>query len=132
MMGLATVSALSAATLANLILAALPVCVIGKLALEMNVFAHRADGARGDFNPLYKAAALMDGSLKPIWTARVILALGGGVFLPLTLLLAHAESDFSAWPLVAITFVSVLLGELFERFLFFTTAIAPRMPGGRR
>jgi Fe-S-cluster-containing dehydrogenase component/DMSO reductase anchor subunit len=132
MMGLTTVSALSGATLAQCILAALPVCVIAKLALEMNVFAHRADGARGDFNPLYKAAALMDGVLRPVWLARVILALGGGVFLPLTLLLAHAEDTVTIWPLVAACTAAVLIGEFLERFLFFTTAIAPRMPGGRK
>jgi formate dehydrogenase iron-sulfur subunit len=132
LLDLTTASALPANTLANLVLAALPVCVIAKLALEMNVFAHRGDAARGDYNALYKAAALMDGTLKPLWIARVVLALGGGVFLPLTLLLAHAEATATIWPLIAAAFASVLLGELLERVLFFTTAIAPRMPGGRR
>lgn len=129
--GVEIATSLNTSALASLVLTLLPLAQLAKLAIEMRVFAHRGDGARGDFNPLWKASVLLDGALRPVWVARAGLALGGGVFLPLTLLLTGAV-DAAAWPYTAACFVAVLLGELLERLLFFTTAVAPRMPGARR
>jgi len=118
----------------TLVFSLLPVAQIAKLALEMRVLAHRGDGARGDFNPLWKTTRLLDGHYRFVWRARAALGFAGGVFLPLAALVAapHFVADLLAWPLFAVCAAAVLAGELLERFLFFTTAVAPRMPGGRR
>lgn len=124
-------SLLETGTLSILVMTLLPLAQLAKLALEMRVFTHREGDARGDYNPLWKACVLLDGTLRPVWTARAVLALGGGVFLPLSLLLTGTSSA-AAWPYTAACLATVLAGELLERFLFFTTAVAPRMPGARR
>lgn len=111
----------------KLILFILPVTLLVKLALEARVLNHREDD---DPNPLWKAAQLITNQLGRIWRLRVTLGLIGGAGLPLLMASGIVSgSGLAIWAL----FITLLIaaGELLERYLFFTTGIAPRMPGGR-
>jgi hypothetical protein len=67
----------------------------------------------------------MSGVLKQVTVRRFIFGLLGGVVLP-----ALALSGVLP-PVFAIGILPLaLLGELFERYLFFTAVIPPKMPGG--
>jgi DMSO reductase anchor subunit len=112
--------------LTRALFAALPVVALAKLFLEARVLRHRDDE---DFNPLWKTAQLLTGVLGPVWRARVFLGLAGGVCLPLIAALVNTGTSL-AWG--AATFILLSAGEIAERYLFFTTGVAPRMPGGRK
>jgi Fe-S-cluster-containing dehydrogenase component/DMSO reductase anchor subunit len=100
----------------------LPPAMLVKLAFEARVLRHRDDE---DPNSLWKAAQLMTHRLGTLWRARIALGLLGTALplLPVTYLEARA--------VLAFAFLMIVCGELLERYLFFTTGIAPRMPGGR-
>jgi DMSO reductase anchor subunit len=119
-------SAQPAVSLSGLFLL-VPILMTAKLLLESRVYLHRNTT---DFNPLWKAARLMSGELRAVWVARVALGIGGGILLPTLALFLSAGT--SLWPLIALSGLLILGGELLERHLFFTTAIAPRMPGVRK
>jgi DMSO reductase anchor subunit len=68
----------------------------------------------------------MQGDLLGVTVARFAAGAIGGVLLPALVVYGHAEGRAIA---VAI-FVLTLIGELCERWLFFTAATAPKMPGG--
>ena len=107
---------------------ALPVLVIVatllKLAWEISVLRHSTDR---ELTPLKKTALLVTGRFQYVTMLRLSCAMLGGLCLPL-LLTMH----FVPLPqLLAIAaFTLLLTGELLERFLFFTTVAAPKMPGG--
>ena len=103
----------------------LPPAILVKLALEVQPLRHR----RADGTALWKAARLLDGTLRGVWTARLLLGLSGAFAFPL-LLSVVPDGLVPAW--IAALFVLVLAGELLERALFFMTAAPPRMPGARR
>jgi hypothetical protein len=77
----------------------------------------------------------MTGALRPVVQWRYAIGLLGGVLCPL-LLLAEESSGGSPQSLATvvapIALVACLVGELFERYLFFTAVVANRMPGGMR
>ena len=51
----------------------------------------------------------------------------GGIGLPLLL---TVNTFSSPTPVAALAFAALLVGELLERCLYFTTVVAPKMPGG--
>jgi formate dehydrogenase iron-sulfur subunit len=111
------------------ILAILPIAQLFKLLLESAVLRHRDDE---DPNALWKAAQLLWGPFRKVRAVRGALGLIGGLVLPGAMLagLIPSAGAFGVVALVAILLL-VTTGELIERFFFFTTAVAPRMPGAR-
>ena len=102
--------------LGGLLVAAMAV----KLAWETSVLRHLRGPADDD---LHKTALLLTGALAQPMRWRVALGGVGGVALPAAAALGGPLAlAFVAFPLV-------VLGELVERRLFFTAAVAPRMPG---
>ena len=93
-----------------------------KLLCESAVFLHLNDR---DWTDLKRTALLQSGVLKQFAIRRFVFGVLGGVVLP-------ALALFSVLPPVfAIGILPLsLLGELFERYLFFTAVIPLKMPGG--
>ncbi len=107
---------------------ALPVIVIVatllKLAGEISVLRH---GTNRELTPLKKTALLVTGRFQHVTMLRLACAMLGGLGLPLLLTMHFVPAP----RLIAIAaFTLLLTGELLERFLFFTTVAAPKMPGG--
>jgi formate dehydrogenase iron-sulfur subunit len=99
----------------------LAVATTAKLLWELAVFAHLNDR---DWPNMKRTALLMSGVLKRVTIARFVCGAVGGVLLPALVVLGV----FS--PVVATGILPFsLLGELLERYLFFTAVIAPKMPG---
>ncbi len=103
--------------------AALLLFTLVKLGCEVSVFKH-ADSDSEVWTQLRRTAVLQWGALRPVHGLRLLLALAGGL-LPPFLLLAGAMSP--AWAVMA--FPLCLLGELSERYLFFTSVAPDKMPG---
>lgn len=95
-----------------------------KLAVECSIFAshrHTPDA------PLSKSARLhLQRPLGEIFRGRLVLAVIGGLLLPVLLLLSGTPLAGMA----ALTFAFCLLGELLERHLYFVAEAARKMPGG--
>lgn len=77
----------------------------------------------------------MRGELAKVRMHRFGWGILGGITLPYLLLHSPSEvgasfSDAAVAMIVAAAFLASLAGELCERYLFFTAAVAPRMPGG--
>jgi len=100
----------------------LAVATTAKLFWELAVFAHLNDR---DWSNMKRTALLMAGVLKRVTIARFVCGAIGGVLLP-------ALVVFGVFPPVVATGILPfsLLGELLERYLFFTAVIASKMPGG--
>jgi formate dehydrogenase iron-sulfur subunit len=95
-----------------------------KLGGEISVLRHGTDH---DLTPLKKTVLLITGKFQPLAMIRLACALVGGLCLPLFLTMPNTPAP----KLIAIAaFTLLLAGELLERFLFFTTVAAPKMPGG--
>jgi DMSO reductase anchor subunit len=87
-----------------------------KLFIEVLTLRHVMDRT---LTPIKKTALLVTGEFQH--------AAFAGIGLPLLL----ATNAFPSPMLVAaIAFAVLLIGELLERFLFFATVVAPKMPGG--
>jgi len=113
----------------TLLCQALIVTALVKLVSEAAIFAHLASKQT---TPLNRSARLLTGELSAWTLGRFISGGLGGVVLPLILVANDALSPTSAVVLsVAIAGLS-LAGELLERTLYFTAAVAPRMPGSLR
>jgi DMSO reductase anchor subunit/ferredoxin len=97
---------------------------LAKLAVEISVLRHGTDGA---LTPLKKTALLITGRFQEVTMIRLACAVLGGVCVP-TLLTMNVISTPGL--LAAFAFALLLAGEIIERFLFFTTVVAPKMPGG--
>jgi formate dehydrogenase iron-sulfur subunit len=93
------------------------------LAHEGSVFRHLR---RRQHTALKRAAILMKGDLAAVTVARFACGLVGGVVLPACIGYGHADGRGLAIAVFALT----LAGELASRWLFFTAATAPKMPGG--
>jgi DMSO reductase anchor subunit len=117
---------------AGTLLQALALVTIGKLVIEAAPLRSLRDRQQ---TPLKRTALLMTGALWPVVQWRYAIGLLGGVLCPL-LMLAEASSGGSPQSLATvvapIALVACLVGELFERYLFFTAVVANRMPGGMR
>jgi DMSO reductase anchor subunit len=106
---------------------------VAKLLWEASIFRHLL---LGRMTPLKRSAILQTHELSSVTLARFALGLLGGVLMPLFLLgqLPTLSSDSIVQFTVtsSLLFVACVLGELLERYLFFTACAAPRMPGGIR
>jgi formate dehydrogenase iron-sulfur subunit len=107
---------------------ALPVIMIVamllKLGGEISILRHGTDH---ELTPLKKTVLLVTGKSQPLAMIRLVCALVGGLCLPLFLTMPNTPAP----KLIALAaFALLLVGELLERLLFFTTVTAPKMPGG--
>lgn len=93
-----------------------------KLLWELAVFLHLSEPG---WTSMKRTALLMSRALKRVTIARFICGALGGVVLPVLLL-------FGTTVPVGVVGILVfsLLGELLERYLFFTAVIPLKMPGG--
>jgi Fe-S-cluster-containing dehydrogenase component/DMSO reductase anchor subunit len=113
----------------------LMVTAVVKLLFEAAVFRHLASHCN---TSLRRTAELMSRALSNATLARFSLGFLGGVCMPGFLLLNHTIEANSATAqifltvTVAMLFVACLVGELLERYLFFTACAALKMPGGLR
>src|SRR5262249_1125326 len=96
-----------------------------KLAFEAVVFRHGRSASS-----LQQTALLLIGELAEITTARFILGIIGGVLLPLVFIMQRPAPGFATLGVTVWVLVFLALGELMERYLFFTAAAPARMPGG--
>ena len=85
-----------------------------------------------------RSALLMLGELSAVTKSRFICGFAGGVVLPWMLISLHGQASvgngrdwFLALAAVSL-FALTLIGELCERYLFFTAVVPPKMPGGTR
>jgi DMSO reductase anchor subunit len=110
------------------VISALPIVLAAKLRCEAFVHRHLDDQ---EPNPLQKAALLLRGDLRAPHQLRFNAGMVGGMLLPI-LWLFRGVGTSSAWDLGLALAVAglVIAGELLERYLFFTTCVPPRMPGG--
>ncbi|HEY3964438.1 MAG TPA: DmsC/YnfH family molybdoenzyme membrane anchor subunit [Planctomycetaceae bacterium] len=103
-----------------------------KLASEAALFRHLWTKQH---TPLKRSALLLTGDLAYAAKWRFALGLVGGIVLP-ALWLARGRqavaTDAISLTIAALQFGLLLGGELLERYLFFTSVVAPRMPGGLR
>lgn len=106
-----------------------------KLLHEAALFGHLASKQS---TPLNRSARLMLGELA-IWScSRFACGILGGILLPAIIVSDAASSSLDRMTGSAIAIVCVasfafsVMGELLERTLFFTAAVAPRMPGSLR
>lgn len=103
-----------------------------KLVWEASVFRHLLSRNNP---PLKRSATLMAGSLARVTFARFAFGICGGILAPALLLNTLTRDQVTPLSLtlqVGFIFVASLVGELLERFLFFATVAAPRMPGNVR
>lgn len=94
-----------------------------KLASEITVLKH-ADTDDDHWTQLRRTAALQRGQLRLLLSARILLAFAGGVFIPFGLAVSALAPGVAV-----LAFALCLLGELLERYLFFTSVSPDRMPG---
>jgi Fe-S-cluster-containing dehydrogenase component/DMSO reductase anchor subunit len=101
---------------------ALLLATLLKLGCEIAILKH-ADTDSDRWTQLRRTAALQTGALRTVLGMRLLSALIGGVLFPLVLASSGASS--------ALAFMALglcLLGELAERFLFFTSVAPDKMP----
>jgi len=110
----------------------LMVVAIVKLLFEAALFRHLRSRQN---TPLRRSAVLLSGPLSSPALARFSLGCLGGVCMPGFLLLDHSveadafDSQVFLTITVAMMFIACLVAEMLERYLFFTSCVAPRMPG---
>jgi DMSO reductase anchor subunit/ferredoxin len=108
--------------------------VITKLVIEAADFRHLLSRK---MTPLKRSALLMTRELSNPTLARFALGVLGGIILSLMLAnraagLSDGASFIEFAVMSGLLFTACLGGELLERYLFFTSCAAPRMPGGIR
>lgn len=103
-----------------------------KLLSELSIFQHLWSR---HLTPLKRTAMLMHGELANVSLLRFAAGLMGCVIVPgcvLNFTLSPGSADVSSTFIVVAmlgSLVLTFLGELFERYLFFTSVVAPKMPG---
>jgi len=108
----------------------LMLCAAGKLLYEATDLLHLFDRHH---TPLKRSAMLLTNELASLALARFAFGILGGIALPWALLHESADASPAKWlATVAALFAMSIAGELFERTLFFMTAVSPRMPGAIR
>lgn len=115
----------------NVTLLTILVCIIlmAKLGFENRIARHWVDDETPSPTPLNKTARLLDGELGKIARRRIACGATGGVVIPILLAL-NAASPAVTTLLAFLMFALCLLGELMERYLFFTAVAPAKMPGG--
>lgn len=105
-----------------------------KLVWEASIFRHLLFRR---MTPLQRSALLMTRELSNTTLARFALGVLGGILLP-TLLRSEVAAISATSELVkfvataGLMVIACVTGELLERYLFFASCAAPRMPGGLR
>ncbi len=125
-------SRLAATAFINVLFGALAVTSCLKLAIEASLFRHLWSKQH---TPLKRSALLLTGDLASQAKWRFVLGLAGGIVIPAIWLARGREAvstDAASLAICAVQFCMLLAGELLERYLFFTSVVAPRMPGGLR
>ena len=109
---------------------ALMVFVVCKLAIEGSIFGHLWSV---QFTPPRHAAQLLVGELQWTTVIRFALLIIGGLLIPILFLLnseaAGADVARSGAVLMTLSSGLLLVGELYERYMFFAVSVARRMPG---
>jgi DMSO reductase anchor subunit len=102
--------------------------VAAKLLFEALVFLRLRDRQQ---TPLRRSALLMCGPLRRAVQSRYVCGITGGLVLP-ALLLSAREPMQGGLPIIlaAGSFLTLLAGEFFERYLFFAAVVRRKMPGG--
>jgi formate dehydrogenase iron-sulfur subunit len=103
--------------------AALGACVVAKLAFETRAL-RILDSDTEELTPAMKTALLHQGPLRTATGARYVLAVMGGLAIPAALTFGGISGP-ARW----VAWSAVFLAELAERYLFFRTVVAPKMPG---
>jgi Fe-S-cluster-containing dehydrogenase component/DMSO reductase anchor subunit len=101
-----------------------------KLAGELALLRHLRDR---ELSELRRTAMLLRGDLHHWLEARVAAGVAGGIVLPVVLWANWTQADPSVPASIVLSLavvVLVLVGELTERWTFFTAVSSPRMPGG--
>jgi len=117
----------------RILLGWLGAAVATKLGIELMVLAHLRDKK---YTLLKRTALLLTGELRSVLLGRVVLGVAGGILVPVTLIAeqtvvgAGGFHPIAGSVLVGVSLVLTLAGEVMERYLFFTAAVAPKMPGG--
>ena len=106
-----------------MLVAAIIIAAFGKLLVEVLALRHITSRS---LTPLKRTALLVTGKFQLVAFARLLCTMLGGIGLPLALALHLVPHPLAAM----LAFALLLLGELIERFLFFTAVVAPKMPGG--
>jgi DMSO reductase anchor subunit len=101
-----------------------------KLAFERRVFLHLVDEEELRQTPLNKTAGLLAGELNGFVRARIAVAILGGILIPVIALVQDSIPPASRLGLTALSFGLCIVGEIIERYLFFTAVVTQRMPGG--
>lgn len=101
-----------------------------KLSFEHRIFRHQAGEEPSAQTPLNKTARLLTNELGVVARVRILCGIGGGMVLPLLLVLDRAPGEAPVPGLALMAFVFCLAGELLERYLFFTAVAPVKMPGG--
>ena len=111
---------------------ALVMVATAKLLFELTIFGNLRSKR---LTPLKRSAMLLTGDLSMIATARFFFGILGGILLPLVLLGQSHLAPRDGYDPLFVGIVSLLVlglcfvGELLERYLFFTAVVAPKMPG---
>jgi len=128
-LGAATVAMIASLTHqhAPAVAQALALLMCGKLTVELAAFRHLRRRAHTAHK---RSAMLMAGDLRRVTTLRFVCGALGGIALPFALWHLDASQATVAAVLGIATFALTLGGELCERYLFFVTASAAKMPGG--
>ncbi len=128
-----TVGTFSAEALASLdrigaaLLSVVLASTLIKLALEGRSLLHARDRRQSTER---RRAQVMLGDLRTVTVLRFVFARFGGVLLPAVFLATSGQQPGTAWALAML--VTLFMGEVAERVLFFRAAPASRMPGGLR
>jgi Fe-S-cluster-containing dehydrogenase component/DMSO reductase anchor subunit len=99
-----------------------------KFAFERQIFRHWVDENTVVLTPLNRTARLLDGPLGLAWRLRVACGLLGNIVLPVSILANVGGSGMLPWTLASLAVC--LVGELLERYLFFSAVAPAKMPGG--
>jgi formate dehydrogenase iron-sulfur subunit len=109
---------------------ALSAATLTKLLTEGSVMLHLYDK---QLTELKRTAMLLRGELKNVMALRVSIAVLSGVLLPLVLAEqlrgVPVAGPLSTAVALSVSFLGLLLGEFFERALFFKASSPPKMPG---
>jgi formate dehydrogenase iron-sulfur subunit len=100
----------------------LALAMTAKLLWELTVFTHLNDR---EWTDMKRTSLLMSGLLRRATVPRFVCGALGGALLPVLVLFRVLPPIFATGILPL-----SLLGELLERYMFFTAVIPPKMPGG--